>query len=237
MKGFIHSFEPFGTVDGPGIRMVAFFTGCPIRCVFCHNPEIAWGKEGRWYSATEVLETFEKSQAFYRNGGGITFSGGEPLAQGAFLLEVTELFKEAGVHIAVDTSLGCGQDWIPKLLANVDLWMVSIKAITPSLHDELSGRDNGAILEQIRELNKTGANMVIRYVLIPGLTDTEEELGKLKDFLESLPKRPTLELLGYHTMGKTKWESMGLEYTLTNPDATMYDMARAKDFFGKEWFT
>lgn len=232
MRGFVNSFEPFGTVDGPGIRLVAFLTGCPLKCSFCHNPEIAWGREGHWLTAEEVLGEFNKNKFFYTNGG-ITFSGGEPLVQGAFVNECAQIFKEKGVHVAVDTSLSCGDAWISSLAENVDLWMVSIKAITPKLHLDLTGKDNGPILARLRELNSQGAKMVIRYVIIPGLTDTPEELTKLGKFLQSLPHKPALELLAYHTMGKTKWEEMGLTYALANPDASPEDVQRAEDFLAE----
>jgi pyruvate formate lyase activating enzyme len=235
MKGLVHSFEPFGTVDGPGIRLVTFLTGCPMQCSFCHNPEIAWTSDGSWLTPDDILAEFNKNRNFYTNGG-ITFSGGEPLRQAEFVYECAKRFKKERVHTALDTSLSCSEQWIRRLEEFVDLWMISIKAITPSLHQQLTARDNTRILKRIRDLNSRGVEMVIRYVIIPGLTDTNEELTKLGEFLDSLPHTPSVELLAYHTMGRVKWENMGLDYKLEQREATAHDINRAVEFLKKIGF-
>ncbi len=228
MKGLVHSIEPFGTYDGPGIRMVLFLTGCPMSCRFCHNPEIAWSKIGSLYTPDELLAEYQKNQGFYHQGG-VTFSGGEPLAQGEFVLACATAMKEEGIHLAVDTSLGCGYSLVDKLLPYIDLWMISIKAISPALHQDLTNRDNAKILQEIYKANATKATMVIRYVIIPGITDTRQELEKLANYILKLPFPPQLELLAYHTMGVAKWQQMGLTYELSYlRDADKDDVLKAR---------
>lgn len=228
MKGLVYSVEPFGTVDGPGIRMVFFLTGCPLRCQFCHNPEIAWGKQGQRYTPNQVLEKYNKNKQFYQNGG-LTFSGGEPLLQGEFVYQCVQLLKENKVHVTIDTSLACGEQWLKKIIPFTDLWMVSIKAVSTNLHQKLTGRDNSTILDNVTELNNSRANMLIRYVIIPGVTDTGNELARLAKFLRNLPFTPPLELLAYHSLGLRKWEEEGLVYSLSGvPDANSRDIEQAR---------
>lgn len=230
MKGLVHSIEAFGTVDGPGIRMVFFLTGCPMNCNFCHNPEIAWGKSGSLYTPEDLLAEYNKYRSFYETGG-VTFSGGEPLYQADFLLECAKLMRENNIHVTVDTSLACGEHHFQSLTPYVDLWMVSIKAISPELHLKLSKRENKTILDRIKKLNRTGANMLIRYVIIPRLTDDEQELTKLANFIVDLENPVDVELLAYHSMGVRKWEEMGLTYELTDiPDADNDALSKAKDY-------
>ncbi|MCD5397497.1 pyruvate formate lyase-activating protein [candidate division NPL-UPA2 bacterium] len=229
MKGLIHSREDFGTVDGPGIRMVLFLTGCPMKCQFCDNPDTAWGNLGEYYTPLQVLDKYNRNRSFYEKGG-LTFSGGEPLLQGEFVYQCVQLLKENKVHVALDTSLSCGWQWIEKLMPGVDLWMVSLKAVIPELHKKLTGQDNKAIINNIFRLNKARPkDMRIRYVIIPGYTDTKEELHQLAELIKKLPLAPSLELLAYHTMGRHKWREMKLAYPLAGtPDANKKDNDRAR---------
>ncbi len=229
MKGLVHSIEPFGTFDGPGIRMVVFLTGCPMGCKFCHNPEIAWSKQGDLYTPQDLIATYAKNHSFYQNGG-LTFSGGEPLAQGEFVLACAKEMKQNQIHLTLDTSLACGEPWIDSLSSYIDLWMVSIKAVSADLHHDIAKRDNQPILDRITRLNLSGATMLLRYVIIPGMTDTPKELGELAKFVLSLPNPLKLELLAYHSMGIPKWQEMGLHYELTNvPDASKQDVKKSKE--------
>lgn len=228
LTGRIHSIEPFGTVDGPGIRMVCFFQGCPLNCKFCHNPDVAWGKSQNQIKAEKILTAYNKNRHFYRTGG-VTFSGGEPLFQGEFLLECVKLLKANGVHTAIDTSLSCGYRWIEKLMPYIDLWMISIKAVSPDLHRQLTNHDNGAILNHLTKLNANKADMRLRYVIIPGLTNTRQELTKLAYFIMNLPNSVPLELLAYHTMGVKKWQELSLPYQLNDyPQAEKSDLEHAE---------
>ncbi len=234
MKGLIHSIETFGTVDGPGIRMVLFLTGCPLRCQFCHNPEIAWGKKAKHYTPGQILEKYNKKKHFYQTGG-LTFSGGEPLLQGEFVHQCVQLLKENDVHLAIDTSLSCGEQWLKKIIPYTDLWMVSIKAISNSLHQQIAGHDNSTIIDNIIKLNRCRANMLIRYVIVPEHTDTKQELCRLAEFLKKLPFTPPLELLAYHSLGLQKWKSAGLTYHLTGvADANHQDIERARNILQTE---
>lgn len=228
VNGLIHSIEPFGTVDGPGIRMVLFCSTCPLQCKFCHNPDVAWGKSSKVFTPTQLLTIYQKNHHFYKNGG-ITFSGGEPLTQGEFIYQCTERMKNEGIHIALDTSLSCGTKWIEKLAKKVDLWMVSIKAISPSLHRKLTNCDNSSILARIKLLDSLQVSLRIRYLIIPSLTDFPDELGKLATFILSLRSDTKLELLAYHTMGREKWDQLDLKYKLQKyRDATSDDINQAK---------
>ena len=228
-KGLINSIESFGTVDGPGIRMVFFLSGCPLKCQFCHNPEIAWGNKGDEYTPERLLEEYSKKKNFYKKGGA-TFSGGEPLQQPEFVYECVKLLKENNVHVVIDSSLACGDKWLEKLIPYVDLWLISIKAIDNDLHKQVAGPNNSKILENIKTLNSSGADMFLRYVVVPGVTDKEEDLEKLASFINSLPTTPPLEMLAYHSLAVPKWEKAGLPYALTDvPDAGKEDLERAKE--------
>lgn len=230
LTGQVHSLEPFGTVDGPGIRLVCFFQGCPLNCKFCHNPDVAWGKSQNQMEVEDILTAYNKNRHFYRMGG-VTFSGGEPLYQGKFLLKCVKLLKANDVHTTIDTSLSCGFGWIEQLEPYIDLWMISIKAVSPTLHQQLTNHDNQVILNHITKLNRNRADMLLRYVIIPGLTDTRSELAKLADFIINLPYRVPLELLAYHTMGVKKWQELGLPYELRDyPKAEKSDLEQAKSY-------
>lgn len=228
MKGLIHSVENFGTVDGPGIRLVLFLSGCPMQCQFCDNPDTAWSNEGREHTPQRVLAKYNRNRPFYKKGG-VTFSGGEPLLQGEFVDQCAQLLKANKAHVAIDTSLCCGEQWVEKLIPDVNLWMVSIKAATPALHQKFTGRDNSAIMNNIIKLNKAVTKkMLIRYVIIPGYTDNQKELHQLAKFIKKLPFTPPLQLLAYHAMGLHKWKKMQLDYQLAGvPDAHTGDVYRA----------
>lgn len=238
MQGLVHSLEPFGTVDGPGIRMVVFLSGCPMHCQFCHNPEVAWSGQGQLYSPEDVMANYITYQWFYRNGG-VTFSGGEPLVQSEFVYACAQLLKQhtidgQTVHVAVDTSLSHFDQWTKALVSLVDLWMVSIKAMSMDLHKQLTGFDNKLILERIRWLSAQQVNLRIRYVVIPGYTNTPTELTLLVQFLRSLPVIPQVEVLPYHTLGVRKWDKLQREYPLRHvPDASNKDVAEVKQWLSR----
>ena len=229
MKGLVNSIESFGTVDGPGVRMVFFLSGCPLKCQFCHNPEIAWGNKGEEYTPERLLKEYNKKKQFYKKGG-LTFSGGEPLLQGEFVYECVKLLKENDVHVVIDSSLSCGEKWLEKLIPYVDLWLISVKAMDDDLHRQVAGPSNTKILKNIKILNSSKADMFIRYVIVPGVTDKEDDLIKLANFITELPNTPPLEVLAYHSLAVPKWEKAGLPYALTDvPDAGKDDLIRAKE--------
>lgn len=219
-KGFIHSLESFGSVDGPGVRYVIFFAGCPMRCQFCHNPDTWTNAHAKEYSAEELINTALRYRMYWGKEGGITVSGGEPLAQIDFLTEVFALAKEKGIHTTLDTS---GQPFSfqpefqekwKKLMAVTDLVMLDIKHIDDEQHKILTGHTNKNILEMAMELSRIGKPMWIRHVLVPERSDKDEYLIRLAEFIGKLKTVERVEVLPYHTMGIFKWEQLGIDYPL-----------------------
>lgn len=235
MLGKIHSIETFGTVDGPGIRYVVFFQGCPMRCKYCHNPDtwnISYGSEK---SVTEILDDYEKYKPFLRKGG-LTATGGEPLMQIDFLTELFEGAKKRNIHTCLDTS-GIifnegNQDLLAKfdrLIKSTDLVMLDIKHINDAEHIELTSHSNKNILAFLRYLDKNSIPVWIRHVVVPGITDNEENLIKLGEFLGEFKNIQALDVLPYHNMGKVKYDNLGMEYPLIDtPPASKELAAKAK---------
>ncbi|MBU9745042.1 pyruvate formate lyase-activating protein [Lachnospiraceae bacterium ASD3451] len=220
MTGKIHSIESFGTVDGPGIRMVIFFQGCPMRCLYCHNPDTWNPNGGREVTVDEILKEYETNKAFYRNGG-LTATGGEPLIQIDFL---TELFREAhgrGIHTCLDTSgITFRRDSkelmekFDRLTRYTDLVMLDIKHIDPEAHRALTGQPNDPALNFARYLGERGTPLWIRHVVVPGITDDPQALKRLGAFIGVLPTLKALDVLPYHSMGAAKYDALGLDYPL-----------------------
>lgn len=220
MDGYIHSFESFGTVDGPGIRFVVFMQGCPLRCQYCHNPD-TWGAGGKPYSAGQVCDQALKYKNYFADKGGVTVSGGEPLLQIGFVTELFSLLKRRGVHTALDTS---GYTFDPgdpdceekhkRLIAFTDLVLLDIKHIDGAAHRSLTGKGNEHTLAFAKFLSDNKIPIWIRHVLVPGLTDDDEALKKLKAFIDTLKTVEKVEVLPYHTMGAVKYEKLGYDYPL-----------------------
>ncbi len=221
MKGRIHSLESFGTVDGPGVRYVVFVQGCPMRCAYCHNPDTWDMNGGTEMEPSEIITNYERNKPFYREGG-ITVTGGEPLMQIDFLLELFTLAKKKGIHTCIDTSgiaynPNGNPDWLEKMdaLCQVtDLFMLDIKHIDPEKHLELVKQPNENILAFAEYLDKMNADLWIRHVVVPGITDDPIYLHKLGLFIGGLNNLKALDVLPYHTMGKSKYEKLGMEYPL-----------------------
>lgn len=220
MIGRVHSIESFGTVDGPGIRMVIFLSGCPMRCLYCHNPDTWDPKSGTAMTVDELLEQYEHARHFYKKGG-ITASGGEPLVQLGFVTELFEAAKKKGIHTCLDTS---GVTFRPdsegilarfdRLMASTDLVMLDIKHIDPDEHIKLCTQPQDHILAFARYLEQKRIPVWIRHVVVPGLTDNETYLYRLGKYLGSLNNIKALDVLPYHDMGKRKYQELGLEYAL-----------------------
>ena len=220
--GRIHSVESMGTVDGPGIRFVVFMQGCPMRCLFCHNPDTwdAGPGAGTPVAVEQLVEEFESNRPFYRTGG-ITVSGGEPLLQPDFLADLFAAMhaRPAGrVHTCLDT---CGYAFDPahpertaRVLDETDLVLLDIKHADPAGHRALTGRDPARILAFGDELARRGIDVVIRHVVVPGYTDTVEECEALGRLIAPWRNVVGLEMLPYHTMGIAKYEQMGIDYPL-----------------------
>ncbi len=229
MKGYIHSTESFGTVDGPGVRFVVFFQGCPLRCQYCHNPDTWAVKRGREMTADELLEEYERNKTFYR-GGGITATGGEPLLQLPFLTELFQKAKERDIHTCLDTS---GITYREKkaeefreLFQVTDLVLLDIKHSKPKGHEELTGQKQDHVLEFARALEDTKVPVIIRHVVVPGITDGEEELLELGCLIGGMRNLKGLEVLPYHTMGESKYKALGMSYPLQGVPAMDSDGAK-----------
>lgn len=234
--GNIHSVESFGSADGPGVRYIVFLKGCQMRCKYCHNPD-TWAKacgsmdapkEGEnWQRAKDVLEKAKRYKAYWKKNGGITVSGGEALLQIDFLLELFTLAKKEGIHTCLDTSGNPFTTEEPffskfeKLMEVTDLVMLDIKEMDAKRHRELTGQDNANILEMARYLSDHGEGNVDSVMfLVPGVTDQEEDLLALRDFVASLKTVDRVEILPYHTLGVFKWKELGLPYGLEDARTT-----------------
>ncbi len=222
-KGIINKFETFGLVDGPGVRFVVFLQGCNMRCKYCHNPEMLakTSEKAQILTAKQVFEIVCKYKSYWGQNGGITVSGGEPLLQIDFLIQLFKLAKKNGVHTALDTSCQPFENNVEylkkfdKLLAVTDLFIVDIKMFDTKKHRELTGYDNTAVLDMIKYLSAKQKPMWIRRVLVPKLTDSKQDLQQMADFIESLNSVERVEVLPYHTLGIPKWQQMGMKYSLS----------------------
>ncbi len=220
IKGYVHSLESFGSVDGPGVRYVIFLSGCAMRCQFCHNPDTWKMKQGELYTADELLKKALRYKGYWGSKGGITVSGGEPLLQMDFLTAFFKKAKAEGVHTTLDTSGNPFTDQEPwhsgwlELMKYTDLVMLDIKQIDEQEHIKLTGHSNKNILAMARELSDMKKPVWIRHVLVPGGSDKDEYLHRLADFIHTLSNVERVEVLPYHTLGKFKWENLGLSYPL-----------------------
>lgn len=230
-KGRIHSLESMGTVDGPGLRFVVFLQGCPMRCAYCHNPDTWTVNAGTLMDPAEIIEQVEHNRSFYKNGG-ITVTGGEPLLQVDFLIDLFTLAKERDIHTCIDTS---GITYKPgntayiekldKLMELTDLVMLDIKHINPEKHKELTGQPNDGILAFVQYLSDKDIPMWIRHVVVPGITDDEKYLYQLGQFIAPFKNLKVLDILPYHTMGTVKYEKLEMEYKLKDVPAMSKDKA------------
>ena len=227
----IHSFESFGTVDGPGIRYVIFLQGCHLRCKYCHNRD-TWDMNGGFYSSLdEIMNKIDNYKNYITPNGGVTVTGGEPLLQVHFLIELFKRLKEKNIHTCIDTSgMVDITDDIKLLLSYTDLVLLDIKHIDPAKCKELVGFSNEKEINFAKYLSENGIDMWIRQVLIPGYTDDENDLKKLRNFINCLDTVKKVELLPYHDMGKYKWKKLGFNYELENVKAPTNDeIKKAKE--------
>lgn len=221
MKGSVHSIETYGTVDGPGIRYVLFMQGCLLRCQFCHNPDTWKINDGKEMTVEEIIADIKEYLPFFQaSGGGITVSGGEPLIQTTFLAALFKQLKKLGVHTAIDTSAGCFStspaflEPLDELLAHTDLILLDLKQIDSEKHAQLTGKRNEHILAFAHYVAKKEIPVWVRHVLIPGVTDFDDDLKELAAFIQTLPNVEKIEVLPYHELGVYKWETLGIEYPL-----------------------
>ncbi|WP_081667870.1 pyruvate formate-lyase-activating protein [Butyrivibrio sp. WCD2001] len=224
-QGRIHSIETFGSVDGPGVRFIIFLKGCNLRCKYCHNAD-TWNPESNdLRTATEILDKAERYKGYWGDEGGITVSGGEPLLQLDFLLELFKEAKARVINTCIDTAAQPFTKEEPffskfkELLEYTDLLLVDIKHIDNEEHIKLTGKSNENILECLRYLSETGKPVWIRHVLVPGITDNDEYLKRTREFLDTLTNVKRVDVLPYHSLGQYKWEELGIPYQLEGVEA------------------
>lgn len=230
----VHSVETFGSVDGPGLRYVLFLKGCRLRCAFCHNAD-TWSMDSDdRRSVDEILDQAERYRSYWGKEGGITVSGGEPLLQMDFLLELFEKAKKRNISTCIDTAgepFTQKTEWLDrfeKLMGWTDLLLVDIKHIDRNRHIQLTGKANDNILQMFRYLDSIHKPIWIRQVLVPGWTDSEEDLRRTRQFIETLTNVRKIEVLPYHSMGAYKWEKLGMKYRLEgveSPDRQSVELA------------
>ena len=234
-KGLIHSVETFGAADGPGIRYIIFLQGCKMRCRYCHNPDTWRMDSDDMRSADALLDHAERYRAYWGSDGGITVSGGEPLLQLDFLLELFKKAKLRGINTCIDTAgqpFSRGEPFFSRfqeLMQYTDLLLFDIKHIDPVEHKALTAQPNDNILDCLRYLSKIKKPVWIRHVIVEGITDNDEYLRKTREFIDSLDNVERVEALPYHGMGVYKWEKLGIKYTLGDikpPTETRLDTVR-----------
>ena len=236
MDGNIHSFESFGTVDGPGIRFVVFLMGCHLRCGYCHNPDTWEFKENEIYSSDEVVQMVLKYKNYFGDKGGCTVTGGEPLCQIDFVIDLFKKLKAKGINTCVDTS-GYEFDYnnplvmekYNELIKYADLFLLDIKHIDDPMCIKLTGKSNDHELHFAKWLSDNGKHMWIRQVLVPGWTDNLESLQRTRDFIDTLKTVDRVEVLPYHTLGKIKYDNMGISYRFKDiepPTVEVVEMAK-----------
>lgn len=220
MLGRVHSTESFGSADGPGVRFVVFLQGCDMRCRYCHNAD-TWDRDGgQLLSAMQILDKAERYRSYWGPEGGITVSGGEALLQADFVAELFEEARKRGIGTCLDTSLQPFTRDEPffstfrRLIKSCDLVLADIKHIDPDRHRWLTGHDNENILDGLRFLAEVGEPVWIRQVLVPGVTDDDGQLRATRAFVDGLPNIERVEVLPYHTLGKFKWDELGIPYPL-----------------------
>ena len=229
IKGKVHSFETCGTVDGPGIRFVLFMQGCPLRCKYCHNPDTWKIDEGKSVDSDFLMGEIRKYKSYMRfSGGGVTITGGEPLMQPEFTLDIIKKCKAEGIHCAVDTSGFSSIEIIKKVLGEADLVLLDLKCMDKEMHKLLTGVEFELIFKTADYLSSINKSVWIRHVLVPGITDSDEQLHKLGQYVSKMKNVEKVEILPFHKMGEYKWEEMGYKYELSetkSPSAERVDNA------------
>ena len=237
MIGHIHSTESFGAADGPGVRFIVFMQGCHMRCRYCHNPDTWKMDGGDEVTADEILKRALRFKPYWGKDGGITISGGEPLLQIDFVIELFKKAKELGINTCIDTAGNPFTKEEPffskfeELMKYTDLLLLDLKEINPALHKDLTGFDNSNIIEMAKYLSEINKPVWIRHVLVPEHSDFDEDLDALGDFIDTLSNVDRVEILPYHTLGKFKWENLGIPYTLESispPSAERIENAKQR---------
>lgn len=234
IQGRISSIETLGLVDGPGVRFVAFFQGCKLRCKYCHNPE-TWDLYGKSQiiSSMELVNKIKRYKNYYGEAGGVTFSGGEPLLQPEFLLECLKLCKDENIHTCLDTA-GVGFGEYDEILKYVDLVILDIKAVDEDEYKELTGQRMDFFNQFLLACQRNNKRLWLRQVIVPNLNDDEEHVLKLKAFADTIPNVDKIELLPYKTIGVHKYKKLKLPYRLEGvPDMDEFKVKKLQNLLKK----
>ena len=232
----VHSYESMGTYDGPGLRLVVFLQGCPFRCLYCANPDTIAFDGGTPTEPEHIINMAVSQKPFFGRRGGVTFSGGEPTAQAKDLIPVVKGLKEQGIHVCLDTNGGIWNPAVEELLKEIDLVLLDVKQINPERHLNLTERSNEQTLKTAQWLEANKRPFWLRYVLVPGISDFEEDIRAFGEFFKDFKMIQRVEILPYHTLGIHKYETMGQEYKLKDTKTnTPEQLNRALALF-KEYF-
>ena len=237
--GSVHSWELVTAVDGPGTRMTIFFAGCPLRCLYCHNPDTMKMRNGDNIAANDLLQRITRYKSIFdATGGGITLSGGEVLMQPAFAAQLLKGAHDQGIHTAIDTSGFLGRACTDEMLENIDLVLLDVKSGKPELYKEVTGQDLQPTLDFGRRLAAKGTEIWLRFVLVPGLTDDPENVAIVADYAASLATVTRVEVLPFHQMGRDKWEKSGIKYELGDTEPPSKELiAATKQIFADRGLT
>ena len=232
----VHSYESMGTYDGPGLRLVVFLQGCPFRCLYCANPDTIPFEGGTPTEAESIVRMAVNQKPFFGRRGGVTFSGGEPTSQAKELIPLVTRLKEEGIHVCIDTNGGVWNPAVEELFGLIDLALLDVKQFNTEKHERLTGRSNSQTLRTARWMEENGKPFWLRYVLVPGISDFEEDIRALGEHFRNFKMLQRVEILPYHTLGLHKYETMGQEYKLKDTKTnTPEQLDRAFALF-KEYF-
>ena len=233
----VHSYDSMGTYDGPGLRLVVFLQGCPFRCLYCANPDTISFDGGKPTEIEDIVRMAVNQKPFFGKKGGVTFSGGEPTSQAKELLPLVKRLHEEGINVCIDTNGGVWNPAVEEVLKEVDLVLLDVKQINPARHESLTGRSNTQTLKTAQWLEDTGKPFWLRYVLVPGISDFEEDIRTLGEHFKDYRMIQRVEILPYHTLGIHKYETLGQEYALKDTKTnTPEQLQRAESLF-KEYFS
>ncbi len=230
----VHSYESMGTYDGPGLRLVVFLQGCPFRCLYCANPDTIPFEGGEPTKTEDIVKRAVSQKPFFGRRGGVTFSGGEPTAQAKELVPLVDRLHEEGINVCIDTNGGIWTPHVEELLSKTDLVLLDCKQFNDGRHEALTGRSNAQTLKTAQWLEDKGKPFWLRYVLVPGISDFEEDIRALGEHFRSFRMLQRVEILPYHTLGIHKYESLGQEYLLKDTKTnTPEQLDRAMKLFSE----
>ena len=231
--GSVHSWELVTAVDGPGTRMTVFLSGCPLRCQFCHNPDTMFAAKGEPVLADDLITRMSRYRGvFNATKGGVTISGGEPMMQPAFVGRLLRGAKEKGIHTCLDTSGNLGHHASDSMLDDLDLVLLDIKSGIPEIYREVTGQELEPTLAFAKRLTEKNIEVWIRFVCVPGLTDSEENVAEVARIVSEMPNVSRVEVLPFHQMGRDKWENLNMEYRLADaPTPTNEELVRVRSQF------